>query len=52
MQINGVSVPLVDNWVFSKEEAAEIKVATDAYNVTIESVANANGLAFLMQKLL
>lgn len=50
MQINGVSVPLADNWVLSKEEAAEIKVATDAYNVTIESVANANGLAFFDAK--
>lgn len=49
-QVNGVSVPLADNWVLSKEEAAEVKVATDAYNVTIESVAAANGLAFFDAK--
>lgn len=48
--INGVSVPLVDNWILSKDEVAEVKVATDAYNVTIETVAAANGLAFVDTK--
>ncbi|MGZ9677363.1 SGNH/GDSL hydrolase family protein [Flavobacterium sp. GNP001] len=48
--VNGVSVPLADNWVLSKEEIAEVKVATDAYNATIESVATAKGLAFVELK--
>ena len=49
-QINGVSVPLADNWVLSKSEIAEIKVATDAYNVTIQTAASANGLGFVDAK--
>ncbi|MDO8317290.1 MAG: SGNH/GDSL hydrolase family protein, partial [Flavobacterium sp.] len=48
--VNGVSVPLADNWVLSKEEVAEVKVATDAYNVTIKSAADAKGLAFVDTK--
>lgn len=43
--INGVSVPLADNWVLTPEEQANIQDATDAYNATIVSVGNANGLA-------
>lgn len=46
-QVNGVSVPLADNWVLSKEEVQEVRVATDAYNASIESIANAKGLAFV-----
>ncbi|MEO0046399.1 MAG: hypothetical protein RL705_1590 [Bacteroidota bacterium] len=46
-QVNGVSVPLADNWVLSKEEVQEVKVATDAYNASIQSIANAKGLAFV-----
>ncbi len=48
--INGVSVPLADKWVLSKDEASEIKVATDHYNETIEAAATANGLAFVNAK--
>ncbi|MEC5164902.1 lysophospholipase L1-like esterase [Flavobacterium sp. PL11] len=48
--VNGVSVPLADNWVLSKEEVAEVKVATDAYNATIKSIADAKGLAFVELK--
>ena len=48
--VNGVSVPLADNWVLSKDEVAEVKVATDAYNVTIKAVADAKGLAFVDTK--
>ncbi|MDI5889118.1 SGNH/GDSL hydrolase family protein [Flavobacterium yafengii] len=48
--VNGVSVPLADSWVLSKEEIAEVKVATDAYNVTIKSIADAKGLAFVELK--
>lgn len=41
-QINGVSVPLADQWVLTPEEQMAIKNATDAYNTTIQSVASAN----------
>jgi hypothetical protein len=46
-QVNGVSVPLADSWVLSKEEVQEVRVATDAYNAAIESIADAKGLAFV-----
>lgn len=50
LQINGVSVPLADNWVLTKNEIAEIKAATDEYNNTIQSAATANDLAFVDAK--
>ena len=40
--INGVSVPLADNWVITPQEQLAIKTATDAYNATITVVAAAN----------
>lgn len=43
----GTQIPLEDKWVLTPEEQNEIKVATDAYNATIESVASAKGLAFV-----
>ena len=49
-KVNGVSVPLEDKWVLSKEEVAELRVATDAFNVTIKAVADAKGLAFVDTK--
>lgn len=49
-KVNGVSVPLEDQWVLSKDEVGEVKVATDAYNVTIKSIADAKGLAFVELK--
>jgi lysophospholipase L1-like esterase len=45
--INGVTVPLSDKWVLSKEEIVEVKNATDAYNVTIKAAATANNLAYV-----
>ncbi|MFE3867409.1 SGNH/GDSL hydrolase family protein [Flavobacterium sp. LS2P90] len=48
--VNGVSVPLADQWVLSKDEVLEVKTATDAYNATIKSVADAKGLAFVELK--
>ena len=48
--MNGVSVPLEDKWVLSKDEVAEVRVATDAYNVTIKAVADSKGLAFVDTK--
>lgn len=47
LYVNGVSVPLADKWVLSKDEVSELTVATDAYNVTIKSIASAKGLAFV-----
>lgn len=49
-QINGVSVPLADKWVLTKNEIDEIKVATDAYNVTIKAAADGNDLAMVDAK--
>lgn len=45
--INGVSVPLADKWVLTKSEQEEVLQATAAYNQTIESLAEAKGLAFV-----
>lgn len=47
MMVNGVSVPLADNWVLSKDEVAEVKTATDAFNASIKTIADAKGLAFV-----
>lgn len=49
-KVNGLSVPLADNWVLTKDEIAEVKKATDAYNVAIQSIATEKGLAFVDTK--
>ncbi len=49
-KVNGLSVPLADNWVLTKDEVAEVKKATDAYNVTIQAIATEKGLAFVDTK--
>lgn len=46
-KINGVSVPLQDQWVLTKEEVKEVQIATDAYNKTIVAVAESKGLAMV-----
>ncbi|MFN7099236.1 MAG: G-D-S-L family lipolytic protein [Flavobacterium sp.] len=46
----GVTYPMQDVHVLTKAEIAEVKVATDAYNATIKSVADAKGLAFVELK--
>lgn len=46
----GITYPLQDKHVLIPTEVAEIKVATDAYNVTIKAVADAKGLAFVDTK--
>ena len=56
LTVNGVAVPLADKWVLTPEEQEEIKVATDAFNATIQATATSAGLAFvdanmLMQQL-
>lgn len=45
--INGVSVPLADQWVLTVPEQDEVLQATAAYNETIETLADAKGLAFV-----
>ncbi len=46
----GITYPLQDKHVLIPTELAEIKTATDAYNVTIKAVADAKGLAFVDAK--
>ncbi len=43
----GITFPLQDNAILTASEADEIKVATDAYNAAIKSLAEAKGLAFV-----
>lgn len=45
--ILGVSVPLADQLVLTKTEAAKVQAATEAYNASIKSLADAYGLAFV-----
>ena len=49
-KVNGLSVPLADSWVLTKDEIAEVKKATDAYNAAIQSIATEKGLAFVDTK--
>ncbi|OUD36026.1 SGNH/GDSL hydrolase family protein [Flavobacterium sp. FPG59] len=46
----GVTYPMQDVHVLTKAEVAEVKVATDAYNATIKSIADSKGLAFVELK--
>lgn len=46
----GVTYPLQDGAVLTDAEAAEVRVATDAYNVTITNAASAHGLALFDSK--
>ncbi|PWA11717.1 SGNH/GDSL hydrolase family protein [Flavobacterium laiguense] len=43
----GITYPLQDKHILIPTEIAEIKTATDAYNITIEATAAAKGLAFV-----
>ncbi|NNF82342.1 MAG: G-D-S-L family lipolytic protein [Flavobacteriaceae bacterium] len=45
--INGVSVPLADNWVLLPSEQMEIKSATEAFNAVIQSAAQSGGYAYV-----
>jgi len=45
--INGVTVPLADNWVLTSTETAAVIAATDQYNVAIEGLASNFDLAFV-----
>lgn len=46
----GITFPLQDEHVLIPSEINEIKVATDAYNSTIKTIADAKGLAFVDAK--
>ena len=45
--VEGISLPLADKWVLLPSEQDEIKMATDAFNATIEATAAQAGLAFV-----
>ena len=45
LQINGVSVPLADKWVLSKEEKMLVANATTAYNNSIIAIAASKNIA-------
>jgi len=45
--INGVAVPLADQWVLTPEEQATVETALMAYNQTIAGLATAYDLAFV-----
>jgi lysophospholipase L1-like esterase len=46
----GITFPLLDKHVLIASEIAEVKVATDAYNITISTIAESKGLAFVDAK--
>lgn len=48
----GVTFPMQDGNVLTNDEAGKIKVATDAYNVTIQNAADAKGLALVDTKVI
>ncbi|WP_222983256.1 G-D-S-L family lipolytic protein [Flagellimonas meishanensis] len=45
--INGVAIPLADQWVLTPEEQQAVETALNAYNQTIETLATAYDLAFV-----
>ncbi|BAO75804.1 lipase [Winogradskyella sp. PG-2] len=47
LSVNGVAIPLADNWVLTPEEQEEIATATTAYNASLSAAASANGLALV-----
>ena len=44
--INGVSVPLANNWVLTASEVAEAQAAVNSFNATIQGGASQYGWAF------
>jgi lysophospholipase L1-like esterase len=46
----GITYPLQDGHILTADETMQVKVATDAYNLTIKSVADSKGLAFVDTK--
>ncbi|MFV5700308.1 G-D-S-L family lipolytic protein [Flavobacterium sp. XS2P12] len=48
----GITYPLQDKHVLIPTEVAHVKAATDAYNVSIKTIADAKGLAFVDTKVI
>jgi hypothetical protein len=48
----GITYPLQDKFILVPSELVELQTATDAFNVTIKSTADAKGLAFVDAKIL
>jgi hypothetical protein len=48
----GITYPLQDKHVLIPTEVADVKAATDAYNVSIKTIADAKGLAFVDTKVI
>ncbi len=48
----GITYPLQDKHILIPTELAEIKTATDAFNITIKAAADAKGLAFVDAKVI
>lgn len=46
----GVSYPLQDQHILTADETLQVSVATDAFNITIKSIADSKGLAFVDTK--
>ncbi len=46
LSVNGVAIPLADQWVLTPEEQASISAATTAFNATIEALATQFDLGF------
>ncbi|HEU4791185.1 MAG TPA: G-D-S-L family lipolytic protein [Flavobacterium sp.] len=46
----GITFPLLDKHVLIASETEEVKIATDAYNITIAAIAESKGLAFVDAK--
>lgn len=47
LTVNGVAVPLSDQWVLTPNEQQMVATATQSFNATIKATAEANGLAFV-----
>ena len=43
----GVTFPMADGTTLTASETAEVKTATDAYNISIQAIATSKGLAFV-----
>lgn len=47
LSVNGVTLPLDDQWVLIPQEQQAISTAQNAYNTTLQNLAAANDLAFV-----
>ena len=47
LTVNGVAIPLADQWVLVPSEQAEISMAINGYNGTIQASASAAGFGFV-----